>query len=68
MFEIREVPNPKALPDLADRLKDKLGDPAVIVLGSSGEGRASLLVAATPGAVERGVLAGRIRAGSGAVR
>ena len=60
VFEIREVPNAKALPDLADRLKNELGDPAVVVLGSSGEGRASLLVAATPGAIERGVKAGAV--------
>ena len=60
VFEIREVPNPKALPDLADRLKNELGDPAVVVLGAPGEGRASLLVAATPGAVERGVKAGAV--------
>ncbi len=60
VFEIREVPNPKALPDLADRLKNELGDPAVVVLGSPGEGRASLLVAATPGAIERGVKAGAV--------
>jgi alanyl-tRNA synthetase len=60
VFEIREVPDPKALPDLADRLKNQLGDPAVVVLGAPGEGRASLLVAATPGAVERGVKAGAV--------
>jgi alanyl-tRNA synthetase len=60
VFEIKQVPDPKALPDLADRLKNQLGDPAVIVLGAPGEGRASLLVAVTPGAVERGVKAGAI--------
>ena len=60
VFEIREVPNPKALPDLADRFKNQLGDPAVVVLGAPGEGRASLLVAATPGAIERGVKAGAV--------
>lgn len=60
VFEIREVPNPKALPDLADRLKNELGDPAVVVLGAPGDGRASLLVAVTPGAVERGVKAGAV--------
>jgi len=60
VFEIRNVPNPKALPDLADRLKNELGDPAVVVLGAPGEGRASLLVAATPGAIERGVKAGAV--------
>jgi alanyl-tRNA synthetase len=60
VFELREVPNPKQLPDLADRMKNQLGDPAVVVLGAGGEGRANLLVAATPGAVERGVKAGDI--------
>jgi alanyl-tRNA synthetase len=60
VFQIKQVDNPKALPDLADRLKNQLGDPAVVVLGSPGEGRASLLVAATPGAVERGVKAGAV--------
>ena len=60
VFEIRDVASPKALPDLADRLKNELGDPAVVVLGSPGEGRASLLVAVTPGAIERGVKAGAV--------
>jgi len=60
VFEITQVGDPKALPDLADRLKNQLGDPAVVVLGAPGEGRAALLVAATPGAVERGVKAGAI--------
>ena len=60
LLDIRDVPSPKALPDLADRLKNQLGDPAVVVLGAPGDGRASLLVAATPGAVERGVRAGAI--------
>ncbi len=60
VFELRDVTNPKQLPDLADRMKNQLGDPAVVVLGAGGEGRASLLVAATPGAVERGVKAGDI--------
>ena len=59
-FELRDVDNPKALPDLADRMKNQLGDPAVVVLGAGGEGKASLLVAATPGAIERGVRAGDI--------
>jgi alanyl-tRNA synthetase len=59
-FEIKQVDNPKALPDLADRIKNQLGDPAVVVLGAPGEGRASLLVAATPGAIERGVKAGAV--------
>jgi len=60
VFEIREVPNPKALPDLADKLRGQLGDPSVVVLGAPGDGRASLLVSATPGAVARGVKAGAV--------
>jgi alanyl-tRNA synthetase len=60
VFEIRSVPDAKALPDLADRFKHQLGDPAGIVLGTAGEGRVNLLVAATPGAIERGVKAGDI--------
>jgi alanyl-tRNA synthetase len=60
LLDIARVESPKALPDLADRFKNQLGDPAVVVLGAPGEGRASLLVAATPGAVERGVKAGAV--------
>jgi alanyl-tRNA synthetase len=59
-FEIKQVENPKALPDLADRIKNQLGDPAVVVLGAPSDGRAMLLVAATAGAVERGVKAGDV--------
>ena len=59
-FEIKQVANPKALPDLADRIKNKLGDPAVVVLGAPGDGRVNLLVTATPGAIERGVRAGDV--------
>ena len=59
-FEIKQVANPKALPDLADRIKNQLGDPAVVVLGAPGEGRVNLLVTATPGAIERGVKAGDV--------
>ena len=49
----------KALADLADRLKSKLGEGAV-VLGSAGEGRVDLVATVTPGLVERGVRAGEI--------
>ena len=52
--------DPKAMPDAADRLRGQLGDPSVVVLGSAAGGRVSLLVAASPGAVERGVKAGAI--------
>jgi alanyl-tRNA synthetase len=60
LLDIKQVDNPKALPDVADRLKNQLGDPAVVVLGARVDGRANLLVAATPGAVERGVRAGAV--------
>ena len=59
-FELRDGAPAKSLPDLADRMKNQLGDPGVVVLGAGGEGKASLLVAATPGAIERGVKAGDI--------
>ncbi len=52
--------DPKAMPDAADKLRGQLGDPSVVVLGSAAGGRVSLLVTATPGAVERGVKAGAI--------
>jgi alanyl-tRNA synthetase len=52
--------DPKAMPDAADRLRGQLGDPSVVVLGSAANGRVALLVAASPGAVERGVKSGAI--------
>jgi alanyl-tRNA synthetase len=57
-----EVPvdSAKALLDVADRVKGKLGDAAVIVLGARGEGRAHLVASVAPALVERGVKAGDI--------
>jgi alanyl-tRNA synthetase len=49
----------KALLDIADRLKNKLGS-AAIVLGSTGEGRVDLVASVAPELVERGVRAGEI--------
>jgi alanyl-tRNA synthetase len=49
----------KALLDLADRLKAKLGD-AAIVLGSAGQDRVDLIASVTPSLVQRGVRAGEI--------
>jgi alanyl-tRNA synthetase len=49
----------KALLDVADRLKNKLGD-AAIVLGSTGENRVDLVASVAPALVERGVRAGDI--------
>ena len=51
---------PKALVDLADRVKGQLGDHAAVVLGSAGDGKVSLVAAVTPGLVERGVKAGEV--------
>jgi alanyl-tRNA synthetase len=60
VVELKQVADPKLLAEIADRIKGKLGDPSVIVLGAKGEGRVNLLVAATPGAITRGVKAGDI--------
>jgi alanyl-tRNA synthetase len=49
----------KALLELADRLKAKLGD-AAIVLGSAGEDRVDLIASVAPALVARGVKAGEI--------
>ena len=49
----------KALLDVADRLKNKLGN-AAIVLGSSGENRVDLVASVAPALVQRGVRAGEI--------
>ena len=58
---IRAVPatDGKALLDVADRVKNKLGD-SVIVLGSAGDGRVDLIVTVSPAVVARGVRAGEI--------
>jgi alanyl-tRNA synthetase len=60
LAEVVPDADPKSLPDLADRLKSQLGQEAVVVLGTAGDGRVSLIVAATPAAVQRGVKAGDI--------
>jgi alanyl-tRNA synthetase len=49
----------KALLDVADRLKNTLGD-AAIVLASAGENRVDLVASVAPALVERGVRAGEI--------
>ncbi|HEX2702559.1 MAG TPA: DHHA1 domain-containing protein, partial [Solirubrobacteraceae bacterium] len=50
----------KALPDIADRIKGKLGGDGVIVLATSVDGRASVLVSVAPAIVKRGVKAGEV--------
>jgi alanyl-tRNA synthetase len=53
------VPDGKALVDIADRLKNKLGD-AVIVLASAAADRVDLIASVSPSLVKRGVRAGEI--------
>jgi alanyl-tRNA synthetase len=54
-----EVADAKALLPLADRLKARLGEGAV-VLGAAVDGRVHLLVSVAPALVERGVKAGAV--------
>jgi alanyl-tRNA synthetase len=54
------VPDPKALLDVADRLKGKLAGEGVLVLGAAIEGRVSLVVSVAPALVARGLKAGEI--------
>jgi alanyl-tRNA synthetase len=54
-----EASDGKALLGVADRLKGRLGDSA-IVLASAGEGRVDLVASVSPALVERGVRAGEI--------
>ena len=61
-----EVTDGKALLDLADRLKGRLGD-AAIVLGNAGEDRVDLVASVAPSLVERGVRAGEIVKAAAAV-
>jgi alanyl-tRNA synthetase len=58
--EVVDAANAKALMDIADRVKGKLGDAAAIVLGSVVDGRVHLVAAVTPALVERGVRAGEV--------
>ncbi len=54
-----EIPDPKALPELVDRLKGKLPE-AAIVLGGERDGRVHLIVGVAPELVARGVKAGAV--------
>ena len=59
LTEAVEVADAKALLDVADRVKNALGD-AAIVLGAAAEGRVHLIASVAPSLVERGVKAGAI--------
>jgi alanyl-tRNA synthetase len=52
--------DPKALADLTDRVRGRLGDDSAVVLGSTLDGKVSLVAAAGPGAIARGVKAGTV--------
>jgi alanyl-tRNA synthetase len=58
--EVVEAPDAKALMDIADRVKGRLGESAAIVLGTAVDGRVHLVAAVTPALVERGVRAGEV--------
>jgi alanyl-tRNA synthetase len=58
--EVVEAPDAKALMDIADRVKGRLGESAAIVLGTAVDDRVHLVAAVTPALVERGVRAGEV--------
>jgi alanyl-tRNA synthetase len=60
LTEVVPATEPKALLDLADRVKGKLSGDAAIVLGTAAEGRVHLVAAVAPELVQRGVKAGAI--------
>ncbi len=60
LTEVVDAVDAKALMDIADRVKGKLGDSAAIVLGTAVEGRVHLVAAVTPALVQRGVKAGEV--------
>jgi len=59
LTEVVAVEDPKVLLELADRLKGRLGE-AAIVLGCAAEGRVHLVASVAPALVERGVRAGSV--------
>jgi alanyl-tRNA synthetase len=59
LSDVVDVPDQKALLELSDRLKQSLGDSAV-VLGTAHDGRVHLIANFTPAAVERGAKAGDV--------
>jgi alanyl-tRNA synthetase len=59
LTEVVEVPDQKALLELSDRVKQSLGD-AAVVLGTAVDGRVHLIANFSPSAVERGAKAGDV--------
>ena len=64
--EVVEADDAKALLDLSDRVKQKLGR-SVVVLGCAVDGRVHLVAGVAPEAVERGVKAGEVVRAAAAV-
>jgi alanyl-tRNA synthetase len=60
LTEVVQAPDAKALLDVADRLKGRLGGDAAIVLGTAVDGRVHLVASVAPALVERGLKAGAI--------
>jgi len=60
LTEVVDASDAKALMDIADRVKGRLGDAAAIVLGTVVDGRVHLVAAVTPALVQRGVKAGEV--------
>jgi alanyl-tRNA synthetase len=54
-----DAPDAKALLEVLDRVKGRLGD-AAIVLAAPSDGRAHLVVSVAPSLVERGLKAGEV--------
>jgi alanyl-tRNA synthetase len=59
LTEVVEVPDQKALLELSDRVKQSLGD-AAVVLGTAVDGRVHLIANFAPAAVSRGLKAGDV--------
>jgi alanyl-tRNA synthetase len=57
--EATNLPDPSALTEVSNAVRQKLGD-AAVVLGLAGEGRANLVANFAPAAVERGLKAGEV--------
>jgi alanyl-tRNA synthetase len=64
--EVVDAPDQKALLELSDRVKQSLGD-AAVVLGTAVDGRVHLIANFTPVAVERGAKAGEVVKAAAAV-
>ncbi|MEA2438737.1 MAG: alanyl-tRNA synthetase, partial [Thermoleophilaceae bacterium] len=66
LTEVVEVPDQKALLELSDRVKQSLGD-AAVVLGTAVDGRVHLIANFSPAAVSRGLKAGDVVKAAAAV-